>query len=56
MALFGLKEDELYALPEKDLEGRVMFGVYYSVGMNLLTTGKLYDNLYIGLSVEKTWG
>lgn len=56
MAMFGLKEDELYALPAKDLEGTVMFGVYYSVGMTLLTSGKLYDNLYIGLAVEKTWG
>jgi hypothetical protein len=56
MEMFGLKEDELYALPEKDLEGTVMFGVYYSVGMSLVASGKLYDNLYISLAVEKSWG
>ncbi len=49
MEMFGLKEDELYALPEKDLEGTVMFGVYYSVGMSLVASGKLYDNLLLVL-------
>lgn len=51
MVMFGFKEGELYALPERDLEGTVMFGVYYSVGMNIMDWG----NLYIGLAVEKTW-
>lgn len=52
MVMFGFKEDELYSLPEKDLKGTVVFGVYYSVGMNIMDWG----NLYIGLAVKKTWG
>jgi hypothetical protein len=52
MEMFGIKDDELYALPENDMEGTVMFGVYYSMGLNSLS----WENLYIGLAVRKTWG
>lgn len=51
MEMFGIKEDDLYALPEKDLEGTVMFGVYYSVGLSIAN----WENLYHGLAVKKTW-
>jgi hypothetical protein len=52
MEMFGIKDDELYALPEKNMEGTVMFGVYYSMGSNVFS----WENLYIGLAVNKTWG
>ncbi|RLL98055.1 hypothetical protein CFD26_101411 [Aspergillus turcosus] len=44
MNQFGMDDYDLYALPETDLEGRVVFGVYHTDGRS---------DVYTGITIEK---
>ncbi|KAB8223903.1 hypothetical protein BDV33DRAFT_166144 [Aspergillus novoparasiticus] len=48
---FGKDDYYLYALPEKDLVGKVVFGVYHSKGEI-----RARDDVYSGVMIGKSWG
>ncbi|GAB1196664.1 hypothetical protein APSETT444_005939 [Aspergillus pseudonomiae] len=48
---FGKDDYYLYALPERDLVGKVVFGVYHSKGEI-----RARDDVYSGVMIGKSWG
>ncbi|KAE8378055.1 F-box domain protein [Aspergillus bertholletiae] len=47
---FGKDDYHLYALPGKDLEKKLVLGVYHSEGDH-----RARDNVYSGIMIEKSW-